>query len=81
MGEVPEFAGAYAELARAEMLAERHTEAIAAADQALRMGGIADAETMVEALVTKGTSMTPTSAASRRKRSCAAPSTWRMTWA
>ena len=58
LGEVPELAGAYAELARAEMLAERHEEAIAAADQALRMGGMADAETMVEALITKGTSMT-----------------------
>ena len=58
LGEVPELAGAYAELARAEMLAERHAESIAAADQALRMGAIADAETMVEALVTKGTSMT-----------------------
>ena len=58
LGEVPELAGAYAELARAEMLAERHLGSIAAADQALRMGGIADAETMVEALVTKGTSMT-----------------------
>ena len=58
LGEVPELAKAYAELARAEMLAERHAESIAAADQALRMGSIADAETMVEALVTKGTSMT-----------------------
>ena len=58
LGEVPELAGAYAELARAEMLAERHEESIAAADQALLMGGAADAETMVEALVTKGTSMT-----------------------
>ena len=59
LGEVPALAKAYAELARAEMLAERHAESIAAADQALRMGSIADAETMVEALVTKGTSMTP----------------------
>jgi tetratricopeptide (TPR) repeat protein len=60
LGEVPELAGAYAELARATMLRDRHQEAIDAADQALRMGGVASPQTLVEALVTKGTSMTTT---------------------
>ena len=60
LGEVPELAAAYAELARAKMLREGHEEAIVAADQALRMGAIASPVTVVEALITKGTSMTTT---------------------
>jgi tetratricopeptide (TPR) repeat protein len=60
LGEIAELAGAYTELARAEMLAERHEDSIEAADQALRMGAIASPLTVVEALVTKGTSMTTT---------------------
>jgi tetratricopeptide (TPR) repeat protein len=58
LGKVPELAGAYAELGRALMLRERHEEAIAAADQALTMGAIASPLTVVEALITKGTSLT-----------------------
>ena len=57
LGKVPELAGAYAELGRALMLRERHAEAIAAADEALSMGAIASPLTVVEALITKGTSM------------------------
>jgi class 3 adenylate cyclase/tetratricopeptide (TPR) repeat protein len=58
LGQVPELAGAYTELARSKMLRELHQEAVDAADQALRMGAIVRPETVVEALVTKGTSMT-----------------------
>ena len=78
---VPELAGAYAELARAQMLAERPAEAIAAADQALRMGAIADAETVVEALVTKGTSMTISQRNVEAEAILRGAIPWRMTWA
>jgi tetratricopeptide (TPR) repeat protein len=58
LGEVAELAGAYGELARSKMLREMPEKAIVAADKALAMGAIADAVTVVEALITKGTSMT-----------------------
>ncbi|HEX5579502.1 MAG TPA: adenylate/guanylate cyclase domain-containing protein, partial [Candidatus Limnocylindria bacterium] len=60
MGEVAELAAAFAELARAKMLNEDHDGAIEAADQTLRMGGIASPLTVIEALITKGTSMSTT---------------------
>jgi class 3 adenylate cyclase len=60
LGETPELAAAYAELARAKMLKEDHQGAIEAADQTLRMGAIASPLTVIEALITKGTSMSTT---------------------
>ncbi|HEX6129503.1 MAG TPA: hypothetical protein VF071_10830, partial [Candidatus Limnocylindria bacterium] len=53
----PELALAHAELARAYMLADRHREAVEAADRALQ---VADASpfSVIEALITKGTSLT-----------------------
>ncbi|HEX6211825.1 MAG TPA: hypothetical protein VF136_13675, partial [Methylomirabilota bacterium] len=52
----PELALAHAELARAYMLADRHPDAVAAADRALE---VADASpfSVIEALITKGTSL------------------------
>jgi class 3 adenylate cyclase len=53
---VPELAAAYAELARGHMLQDEHEAAVLSADRALRQGG-ADPTWTVEALVTKGTSL------------------------
>ncbi len=56
LGEVPELAAAWAELARARMLDERHADAVAAGDHALAISG-ASLWAVVEALITKGTSL------------------------
>jgi class 3 adenylate cyclase len=57
LGEVPQLGGAYAELARAHMLKDRHPEAVEAADRALVLAADHQTETTVEALITKGTSL------------------------
>jgi tetratricopeptide (TPR) repeat protein len=58
LGDPPELGGAYAELARANMLNEEHEAAVAAADRALELAGrMPEPWIVVEALVTKGTSL------------------------
>jgi class 3 adenylate cyclase/tetratricopeptide (TPR) repeat protein len=56
LGDVPELGATYAELARAHMLNEEHEAAIAAADRALVLGS-RDPWIVIEALITKGTSL------------------------
>lgn len=57
LGEIPELAGAWGQLARANMMEDRHSEAVAAADRALAIGDNAPPVEVVEALITKGTSL------------------------
>jgi class 3 adenylate cyclase len=60
LGEVPELGATYAELARSRMLRNQFEDAIAAADRALVLGArLPTPETVVEALITKGTSLHP----------------------
>jgi tetratricopeptide (TPR) repeat protein len=58
LGEVPELGATYAELARSYMLRNMFEDAIEAADRALSLGArLPTPATVVEALVTKGTSL------------------------
>jgi class 3 adenylate cyclase/tetratricopeptide (TPR) repeat protein len=58
LGDPPELGGAYAELSRANMLNEEHEAAVVAADRALELAGrMPEPWIVVEALVTKGTSL------------------------
>ena len=60
LGEVPELGATYAELGRAYMLRNEFEDAIAAADRALSLGSrLQSATVVVEAMVTKGTSLDP----------------------
>jgi hypothetical protein len=56
-GDIPELAGAWAMVARTKMLREEHEEAVTASDRALAMGSSAAMTTVVEALITKATSL------------------------
>jgi class 3 adenylate cyclase/tetratricopeptide (TPR) repeat protein len=56
LGDIPELAEAYGELARVHMLADRHDQAVVAADRALATRA-ASVAAVIEALVTKGTSL------------------------
>jgi class 3 adenylate cyclase/tetratricopeptide (TPR) repeat protein len=58
LGDIPLLGSTYAELARASMLAEDHPGAVVAADRALVIGATEPA-IVVEALITKGTSLGP----------------------
>jgi class 3 adenylate cyclase/tetratricopeptide (TPR) repeat protein len=60
LGEVPELGATFAELGRAYMLRNEFEDAITAADRALSLGSrLASPTVVVEAMVTKGTSLDP----------------------
>jgi tetratricopeptide (TPR) repeat protein len=56
LGDIPELAAAYAEMARAHMISDVHDQSVEAANQALRIPG-ASAWAVIEALISKGTSL------------------------
>jgi tetratricopeptide (TPR) repeat protein len=56
LGDTPELAAAYAELARAHMINDVHDRSVEAANQALRIQG-ASTWSVIEALISKGTSL------------------------